>query len=467
MPEIDKNQNNDFSNYNKADWANLLKSGAYRGLKINRATIRLTKGDTPVYDKASHQLKLINDKGRQTINLDMDKLLRKSDRWSMARLGHNVKMWFPNSDYAQGFNQRMDNLADILMKDESNSNPVQIPQDLSTVLNEFVDDQKIDTYSLDEIKNFFDENSKLIDKETGDKEVQDNLFKLGSFVVEKFKDGNLAHEINSKAVGVMPPDFNFFKFFPTELQESILVDYLNALQKNANFGKKIEEMRAISQPTVDKWINDNKFSLKMLGCNNANDAIEYIHNHKLKYADFSGIKINADDLDLLHNKCPDLESLTTEDLHEVSFSGPDFSKECLAKLAGFTKLHSLTLIDYVDMSDVKKLTNLKSLSIVSVEGAGSDYPTDDLAKWLIKLTDLESFTLDGFNQTDKLHKAIGELTKIKSLNLSGYPSFKVKLAAVVEKLPLIEEFSFREWTGYTTKPMNFKGREEILNFLRG
>lgn len=238
-----------------------------------------------------------------------------------------IKMCF-SSTYEKDFNERIERLADELVR--------------NMTLNDFVNKPAGD------VKQFFLANQKLINSSIGDQRVQDDLFKLAGMTT----DPNLAHMIAAKATGAMPlPSGMSFVNLPKEIQQLIF-----------------SQMSAAQLNLVSKQINVNvKDNLKDLGCKTAKEAVEYVIHNQLIAADLSAF----DDFDKM-----DLEILSKySELERLSLNTRTFSQNKSYEVgANFKKLKSLSIVGWsstvgawttteylIGFEAEKSLDNLKNL----------------------------------------------------------------------------------------------------------
>lgn len=84
-------------------------------MKINKLATHLAKSDKFTYDQSTHEIAL-RYKTNKSIDVRIEKLFRKNDRWTISRLIHNIKMWFPDSRYAMNFNDIISKLATKILE---------------------------------------------------------------------------------------------------------------------------------------------------------------------------------------------------------------------------------------------------------------------------------------------------------------------------------------------------------------
>lgn len=104
-----------FESYTKEEWKNFLGKAAYRGFKINKISGQIEKkGDCSLEN--GHRIRSTPNYNclwgtAQTIDIDLNTILKNQDRWTVSRLIHTIKMLFSDSKYAKKFNARIENLA--------------------------------------------------------------------------------------------------------------------------------------------------------------------------------------------------------------------------------------------------------------------------------------------------------------------------------------------------------------------
>lgn len=397
--------------YSKNEWVDFLKQGAFRGLKINKVARKLKNSKSCIYDKKSHSLELINEKGK-TLTLDMAKLLKKNDRWTLSRLIHNIKMNV-STDYSQKFNARISDLAEVITKKTTTN--------FSLDLKNFVDDQNIDNHTFIDIKAFFNKNLRIINESSGNKEISDDLMKLRNklFDKTKFNDADsriLGFEIQSIAIGLFPSKEFVWEALPPELQKLIFAEANQSLEKN-----NIQPLLKVSKNVKNDWINDNDICLMSLGCSNSAEAVNYVIKHKLTSANFLAFDdFRLTHLQLLSENCSKLKKLSFN--AEIIVLG-----DLLAEyIENFPLLDTLRIeLDSIFSGDkiLKSIENLCFLKHLKLgTSANSGISRVQLDEMLEKLINLESLDLKYFGQSidDKITESIGKLTKLKSLNISSF-----------------------------------------------
>ena len=385
MGKVENKPNVDsLDDYSKDEWVEFLKQGAYRGLKINKIARHLGKSTSCNYDKATHKLELIYGKGK-TITLDMAKLLKKNERWTLSRLIHNIKMCFTESDYAVDFNIRICKLAEAITKKTTSG--------FSSELEKFVDGD----HDLSQIQTVFNHNLKVINQSTGDKDIQFNLLKLSTQAFKKADDARsriLAFQIQCTANAVVPDPNLAWEVLPTDIQkllfskvfknEGTVNHPLNMLSKQLN--KNVLNVNK-------NWINEDEICLKTEGCKTAKEAVQYIIDHNLTTANL----LNFRDLD-------------DEDLEELSKNCPK-----IKKLLIHPRLVSCSSL----VRAIGNFTDLKSLSLSYFNISGEQLV--EIAKMHPYLNHLDIYKCDKISD-DKLMEAIQELADLKSLRVGGYGS---------------------------------------------
>lgn len=435
MSKVQSNQDtNQFDQYTKSDWAKFLNEGAFRGCKINKLATRLHANPLHKLIKDQNEIKLTYN-GSKAVTIKLTKLIKKHDDWSISRLFHNIKM-FCSSKYAKGFKDQIDLLAHELSQINQRSG-------YPKLLNDFVDDQVIDTHSLDDIKAFFYNNQRLIDGATGDDVVQADLFKLSGIVREKFNDANLAHLISSKATAVVPlPVGVGLNVLPNEIQSLIFSNLgsdiaLNQLLVSKQISKNVS-------PVKDALINDNNTCLRSLGCKTAKEAVQYVIDHKLTSANLTTFKdFKDEDLDNL-SQCTTLKQIS---LNSFNFSGD----KLVAVLKTFDRLEDIDLLACLQVSTgqlleiiqdhnelqglslhrmhtdneiAKAIVNLSNLQRLSLS-AGYLTTEDQLVELLEKNSNLQSLTLDNLDSSKRIVDAICNLNDLKDIALDGLADYEI------------------------------------------
>lgn len=269
--------------YSKDEWIDFLKQGAYRGLKINKIASNLEKSDSCIYTKETHKLELIYKHGT-TITLDMAKLLKKNDRWTISRLIHNIKMCFSDSTYATKFNARITKLAEeiiktstsILSKSDDVSSGEEIIEDLYSdeIINDPIDDgipdeDLFDNQEISLSKRYMELNAKC------EKIIEEsNLSQKHVAELEKIKQ-----EIKTR-------------LFSLELEQ--FVDNQNGDDRSCLETKSFfdKNFRIINASIGDEEIQSNLLKLSHITFENSNDAENRVLAYQMQC---TGLAMNPDD----------------------------------------------------------------------------------------------------------------------------------------------------------------------------
>ena len=385
MGTVENNPNVDLlDGYSKDDWVDFLKQGAYRGLKINKIARHLGKSKSCKYDKTTHSLELIYGKSK-TITIDMAKLLKKNERWTLSRLIHNIKMCFSKSDYAFDFDVRITKLAEAITKKTVSG--------FSTELDTFV----AGDHDLSEITTVFNHNLGVINQSTGDKDIKDKLLKLSAQAFEKANDPRsrlLAFQIQCTAQAMVPDPNLSWEVLPLDIQKLLFSKVYQ------NEGSIKHPLNLVSKQLNDNALNVNKnwsekadIDLKTEGCKTAKEAISYITDHNLTTANLLDFPDLVDeDLEELSQNCPQIKTLII-----------------LPKKISCSKL----------VKAMRNFTDLKSLGLSYCHISGEQLV--EIAKMHPYLKHLDIHKCDKISD-DKLMEAIHELTDLKSLRVGGYES---------------------------------------------
>lgn len=435
MGKVNNQDVHSLDDYSKKEWREFLKQGAYRGLKINKVAKRLKTAQSCIYDKNTHQLDLISKKGKH-ITLDMDKLLRKNDRWTISRLIHNIKMCFSESDYAVKFNARIKKLAEAITKKTSD--------DFSSELSQFVNGD----HNFIELKTFFNINLRTINESIGNQKIQDDLLILSHLALEMAGDAEsraLAFQIQCTAKALIPDPNVVWEVLPTEVQKLIFSDVYQSAVASTDQAPNLHLISKQVKENISgekyNWIDDNEVCLRSLGCKNAKEAVQYIIAHRLTTADLLTFPdFDDEDLQELSEYCPQLEKL--------AIYTPQFSPDKLVQeLDKFPKLINLHLWGWrqLDGPGLKnmmgKLPKLNSLNLNSCYGISGN----ELAESLEMLPELKRLCLVHCPNISgiKLAEAIGTRTNLESLNVTD--CFQIRAHLLVEaitKLPHINSLVF-------------------------
>lgn len=440
MGKVQNNQDiSQFDHFTKKDWTKFLKSGAYRGSKINKLATRLNAN--PLHELIKDQTEIKLTYRAKNVTIKLTKLIKKHDDWTLSRLSHNFKMIF-SSKYAKAFNKRIDQLADELSKINQRSG-------FPDLLSNFVDDQVINTHTSDDIEAFFYNNQKLIDGSTGDQVIQDNLYKLSGLTREKFNDGNLAHLIGSKATAVMPPPVDMsLSMLPDEVQALIFSNLpsfstLNQLLVSKQTSKIVSRVK-------NTFINEYDICVGDLNCKTAEEAVKYIIAHQLTAANLSDFSdFNDEDLDNL-SKCTYLKKLS---LNSKNFSGDKLvhtlknfdqledinlshcskvsANQLLEILQDHNNLQGLSLMGMeIDDEIAKAIVNLSHLQRLSLIGS-SNLPEDQLVELLEKNSNIQNLNLNNLDTSSRIVNAICNLKELKDIALAGLTEDEI--AEILEK----------------------------------
>lgn len=371
MGNINNQSVNVVDNYTKADWEVFLKQGAFRGLKINKLSRHLAKSDSFTYDQNTHEIDL-KYKNYKSINVRIEKLLKKNDRWTISRLIHNIRMWFPDSKYAVSFNDRISKLAAKI-----HDKPC----------------------GLDDLPN----------------ETQQIVFKNVCNIIER--------------------DRSIIQILTNVHGDSNVLQTLNNLLVSKNISQNIAK-------TKYAWINDSNVCLKILGCKNSREAVQYVLDRKLTSANFSGFgRINDVNLDVLIQGKPKLTKLS---IHSGQISGDKLAELIemnpnlqVLKLRGCAKISGDRLSEVI-----AKLPQLKILDL--------EYCSDFSFNRFMESSEnfeMEKLNLKGFHSHDisfeKLSSLLDRLSKIKNIKVQLHSRIPEEtLFEIIKKLASQKDLNF-------------------------
>lgn len=418
--------------YSKNEWVDFLKQGAYRGLKINKIARHLEKAQSCEYNKSTHKLNLISEKGK-IIPLDMAKLLRKNERWTFSRLIHNIKMCFSSSDYVANFDVRIQRLASLVSKKTTN--------DFSHELEKFVASDQ----DLSDLKRFFHRNLELINQSTGNKELQTNLLKLSEKAFEKADNAEsriFAFQVQCTANAMIPDSNLSWASLPPDIQKLLFTEAdknedsanpLNMVSKELN-----ENIHGVEKD----WIHESLIRSRTEGCQTAKEAVGYIMDHGLSSANLLSFPdLNDTDLDELIENCPYIKNLSISS-EFVS------STKLLELISSFTSLKSLdlTLSNIVTgeclIKIAKRNPSLKHLKIYNRYDT-PNLTVDQLLEIAKTCPNLTSLSINVRNlsgeQALKIAKSLPNLRKFK---MEGSQVDEFHLLKIVETLKDLQELDF-------------------------
>ncbi len=409
MSSVNHKNVHSFDAYIKKDWVNFLEQGAYRGLKINKAAKRLANAQQCNYDSTTHKLDLIDKKGK-TITLDMDRIHKKNERWSLSRLIHNIRMCFSGSEYAMKFNARIAKLADVILKDQFTS-------ELETFVDGDADVQEIET--------FFNKNLRKINESGGNQTIQDDLRKLADQALDKADDAQsraLAFQVRCTAMSLSP--------LPSGTWDGVPADIKNLIFAEA--GKTNTDLNLVSKQIALAPIENDDIEFKK--CQTAGEQVKYIIDHQM-----SSVTIHDDftdqDIDSLIEGCAEISKISIRNCQGA------LSDDVLVKLTKkFPNLQELTL-DGEYFSQIidafRELNDLRSLKICEANISGQEFI--EIAEMHPNLRRLNITRFDKIS--DEIVEVTRRFSRLGSLKLYCFIS-SYQLKEIVKNQPHVHTLSF-------------------------
>lgn len=438
------------SSYSKDEWEILLKATAYRGFKINKIAKRFTaRGGECTFENDS-LINLMSNTGKMT-SVDMNKVMKKQDRWSFARLVHNIKMLCPNSSYATKFNDRISKLAEILTTDARTKdfhNRIQDNLGDFVALPKDIHDQIIYAMPTGTIVDLLEciDHMKLFWKAPLGNETI-----CGTIDIKKF-----ANWINHNH------NINVFRLNLSNTDLKALLPYLEKLDLNSEYFdfdcfdliETCKNLKALKIDCSEDFIDDHfqyigklskLTSLNIYQCPNFSDeGLKLItglnHLNKLYLNDCKitdkGLEsinklVNLTHLSFFRINFTEAESLNyltkLSKLEHLYWDNANLSREGFKHLEKFQSLKVIYLdggsLKDEDFESIGKLKNLTRIDI------GDNNMTGEGLKYLSALTNLKYLTLRSFN--DKINDNIKYIAQIKNLNfVDAYYCTKLTLKSI-------------------------------------
>lgn len=410
MSKIDNSNGISLSSYSKGEWKSLLAETAYRGFKINKISNRFKAGGECTFEN-DNLINLISVKGKTT-TVNMNKVLKKRDRWSFSRLVHNIRMLFPNSSYATKFNDRISKLAEKLTID---ARPKDFHNRCQANLGNFA---RLPTDIYDQIIYAMPTHTKQDKIECIEHMRMFWKAPLGSEVIcgtiDVKKFANWVNKNRCNVFNLNLEDEDLIALFP----------YLERLHLEAgefNFDRidlvrSCNNLKFLEISNSDDFIDDhfqyifNLPNLKELNISNCSkitdDGLKWITGpNKLASLGFEKCKIMGEGLRSI-KKLTNLTDLRIDcELNE---------DEALKHLSKLTRLKSLTLgCHHITKEGFKHLENIPSLTHLSLSGG---FTGDDLEP-IGKIRSLKNLTIANPRMTGDGLKHLTESTSLEVLIL--------------------------------------------------
>lgn len=282
-------------------------------------------------------------------------------------------------------------------------------------------------------------------------EVYNDLIKLRNNILKRFDSAEgreLAFQVQCTARSLLPCDHDLWEKLPP--------DVLRLIFSKANKSENTANCITMNQLLISKqitssllslrnnWINSDFISPKMFGCVNSKQAIEFIIKQELNVANLLEFPDFGDD---------DLETLSRcrPQLNKLSIGANKLTGIGLEEALGrFKTLRQLEILDRRfcshALSAIKKLPLLESISLCGNWWQDSNFENAiENLPWLQNLKLQAGNSGYSENMMDKSLETLKKLTKLKSLEFTGHLAFSEDtLVEVIEKNPLLQSLTFSE-----------------------
>lgn len=434
MSKIDNQNGISLGSYSKDEWKSLLKETAYRGFKINKISNRFKKGGKCTFEN-DHLINLISTTGKTT-TVNMNKVLKKRDRWSFSRLVHNIRMLFPNSTYVTKFNDGIEKLAEILTVD---SRPKEFHKRCQANLGNFailptdVFDQIIYAMPMKTKNDFLEciDHMKMFWKAPLGSETICGTIDLKKFAnwVDKTPCDVFDLNLSDEDIKALLPYIKYLSLDSTKFNFDCF-DLIGTC-------KNVEVLNISGS---DDLIDDH---------------LQYIFQlPKLKHLDLSNFPNITDD----GFKCISApNNLSTLDLVNCKITGEGLRS--IKKLTNLTHLN-LERSNITENDSIKHLTKLKKLECLTFGYSGL---TREGFKHLEKLPSLKDLRLGGAIKDEDL-EPIGNIINLRFLNID-YSHFTGAGLKYLTKLSNFQELYLRKCPDITNNNLNYILQMKKLRYL--